>query len=57
MTQCRLALKPDGLFLGSMFGGDTLHELRVACSLAQQEREGGISPFVSPLAQVPAPGS
>ncbi len=29
-----------------------LQELRIACSLAQQEREGGISAFVSPLAQV-----
>jgi hypothetical protein len=29
-------------------------ELRIACSLAQQEREGGVSAFVSPLAQVGA---
>lgn len=52
LTQCRLALKPDGLFLGAMFGGDTLQELRIALTLAQQEQEGGISPYVSPLAQV-----
>jgi len=26
-------------------------ELRIACTLAQMEREGGISPRVSPLAQ------
>lgn len=52
MTQCRLALKPDGLFLASLFGGETLQELRIACSVAQMEREGGISPFISPLAQV-----
>jgi hypothetical protein len=24
MAQCRLALKPDGLFLAAMFGGETL---------------------------------
>eukprot|EP00775_Hariotina_reticulata_P006076 gene6076-6315_t len=36
-----------------MLGGQTLQELRISCSLAQQEREGGVSPFVSPLAQVP----
>lgn len=29
-----------------------LQELRIACSLAQQEREGGVSAFVSPMAQV-----
>ena len=51
MTQCRQALKPDGLFLSAMLGGNTLQELRIACSVAQQEREGGVSPRVSPLAQ------
>ncbi|XAR65828.1 Malonyl-[acyl-carrier protein] O-methyltransferase [Bertholletia excelsa] len=52
MIQCRLALKPDGLFLGAIFGGETLKELRIACTIAQMEREGGISPRLSPLAQV-----
>ncbi|KQJ91898.1 putative methyltransferase At1g22800, mitochondrial [Brachypodium distachyon] len=52
MIQCRLALKPDGLFLASILGGDTLKELRIACTIAQMEREGGISPRMSPLAQV-----
>ena len=52
MTQCRKALKPDGLFIAAMFGGDTLQELRIAHALAEQEVEGGISPRVSPLAQV-----
>lgn len=55
MLQCRHALKPDGLFLAAMFGGHTLQELRIACTVAQQEREGGVSPRVSPLAQVGAP--
>lgn len=52
MIQCRLALKPDGLFLAAILGGETLKELRIACTLAHMEREGGISPRVSPLAQV-----
>lgn len=52
MAQCRFALKPDGLFLAAMLGGNTLQELRIACTLAQQEREGGVSPRTSPLAQV-----
>ncbi|KAK6147816.1 hypothetical protein DH2020_018728 [Rehmannia glutinosa] len=48
----RLALKPDGLFLAAILGGETLRELRIACTIAQMEREGGISPRLSPLAQV-----
>ncbi|KAK6916999.1 hypothetical protein RJ641_017750 [Dillenia turbinata] len=52
MIQCKLALKPDGLFLAAILGGETLKELRIACTIAQMEREGGISPRLSPLAQV-----
>ncbi|GAA0166703.1 hypothetical protein LIER_21799 [Lithospermum erythrorhizon] len=52
MIQSRLALKPDGLFLGAILGGETLKELRIACTVAHMEREGGISPRLSPLAQV-----
>lgn len=32
-------------------------ELRIACTVAQQEREGGVSARVSPLAQVGAAGN
>ena len=52
LVQCRRALKPDGLLLAVMFGGDTLHELRVAVTAAEEAVEGGISQRVSPLAQV-----
>ncbi|XP_045790687.1 putative methyltransferase At1g22800, mitochondrial [Trifolium pratense] len=52
MIQSMLALKPDGLFLAAILGGETLKELRIACTVAQMEREGGISPRISPLAQV-----
>ncbi|KAF8559137.1 S-adenosyl-L-methionine-dependent methyltransferase [Imleria badia] len=50
LVQIKEALKPDGLFLGAMFGGDTLFELRSALQLAEVDREGGISPHVSPMA-------
>ncbi|PPQ66744.1 hypothetical protein CVT26_009545 [Gymnopilus dilepis] len=49
LVQIQKALKPDGLFLGAMFGGDTLFELRTSLQLAEVEREGGISPHVSPM--------
>jgi NADH dehydrogenase [ubiquinone] 1 alpha subcomplex assembly factor 5 len=38
--------------MGTMFGGDTLFELRTSLQLAEQERRGGISPHVSPLADI-----
>ncbi|XP_069643655.1 arginine-hydroxylase NDUFAF5, mitochondrial isoform X3 [Haliaeetus albicilla] len=46
------ALKPDGVFIGAMFGGDTLYELRCSLQLAELEREGGFSPHVSPFTAV-----
>jgi len=50
LLQANLALKPDGLFLGAMFGGATLHELRTALTAAEAELEGGAGPRVSPFA-------
>lgn len=52
LAQARRALRPDGLLLAALLGGDTLQELRIACSLAEQEREGGVSSRISPMAQV-----
>ncbi|KAG8218493.1 S-adenosyl-L-methionine-dependent methyltransferase [Butyriboletus roseoflavus] len=49
LVQIKEVLKPDGLFLGAMFGGETLFELRSALQLAEVDREGGISPHVSPM--------
>ena len=46
------ALKPNGMFMVSMFGGETLSELRDSFTVAEQERESGISPHVSPFARV-----
>ncbi|KAJ6439651.1 methyltransferase type 12 [Purpureocillium lavendulum] len=52
LSQINHVLKPDSPFIGAMLGGDTLFELRTSLQLAEQERRGGISPHVSPLADV-----
>lgn len=52
LAQVRRALKPDGLFLAAMAGGDTLTELRQAFAAAETEVEGGISPRVAPFADL-----
>jgi SAM-dependent methyltransferase len=52
IVQCRRALRPDGLFLGVAFGGDTLTELRQAMAMAEAEVLGGVSPRVAPMAEV-----
>ena len=52
LVQIRRALKPDGLFLGVLFGGATLGELRQSFAAAESETMGGISPRVSPFADV-----
>lgn len=52
LVQIRRALKPDGLFLAAMLGGETLKELRAALSDAEIAEEGGLSPRVSPFADV-----
>ena len=52
LRQIRMALKPDGLFLAAMLGGDTLKELRSALMHAESATEGGVSPRVSPFADV-----
>ncbi len=50
--QIHSALKPDGLFLGAMLGGQTLKELRHALAEAEIAAEGGLSPRISPFADV-----
>jgi NADH dehydrogenase [ubiquinone] 1 alpha subcomplex assembly factor 5 len=48
LIQIRRSLKPDGLFLGALLGGETLHELRTSLSEAEIETRGGLSPHFSP---------
>jgi SAM-dependent methyltransferase len=52
LIQIRRALKPDGLFVAALLGGDTLTELRQSFAEAESEVEGGISPRVAPFADL-----
>ncbi|HSK41462.1 MAG TPA: methyltransferase domain-containing protein, partial [Arenibaculum sp.] len=49
LVQLRRALKPDGLFVGAMLGGETLFELRRCLMEAELELLGGVSPRISPF--------
>ncbi len=51
-AQIKRALRPDGLFLATLFGGETLHELRSVLSDAEIAVEGGLSPRVSPFTDI-----
>jgi NADH dehydrogenase [ubiquinone] 1 alpha subcomplex assembly factor 5 len=50
-------LKNDGVFIGAVFGGDTLYELRSSLQLAELERHGGIAPHISPFTEIRDIGS
>jgi len=49
LVQIRRALKPDGLFLAALIGGETLTELRQSFAEAESDIEGGVSPRVAPF--------
>ncbi len=52
LVQARRALRPDGLFLAVMPGGQSLQELRAALAQAEAELTGGLSPRVLPMAEI-----
>ena len=52
LAQIRRALRPDGLLLAAMIGGDTLTELRQSFTAAETECEGGVSPRIAPFADL-----
>lgn len=52
LVQCRRALLPDGMFLGLMFGGQTLQELRSCLAEAEAEVAGGLSPRVLAMGEI-----
>jgi NADH dehydrogenase [ubiquinone] 1 alpha subcomplex assembly factor 5 len=52
LIQMRRALKPDGFFLATLLGGDTLHELRACLYEAEMEMRGGMSPRISPFMDI-----
>jgi SAM-dependent methyltransferase len=49
LVQIRRALRPDGLFLAALLGGQTLHELRDVMATAEIEATGGLAPRVAPF--------
>ena len=57
LIQIRRALRPDGLFMAALWGGETLGELRQALLSAESEIEGGASPRVSPFVDVAQAGA
>ena len=52
LIQARRALRPDGLLLATLFGGQTLVELRAVMAEAEAELTGGLSPRVAPMAEI-----
>ena len=52
LIQIRRALKPDGVFVAALFGGETLRELRFAFAAAEAAALGGVSPRIAPFADV-----
>jgi SAM-dependent methyltransferase len=52
LVQARRALRPDGLVIAALFGGETLHELRQALAEAEVEATGGLSPRVAPMGEI-----
>ena len=52
LIQISAALRPDGLLLAALTGGETLTELRQSLFAAESEVRGGASPRVLPAADV-----
>lgn len=52
LIQCRRALRPDGLLIAVLYGGQTLSELRASLGQAEIEVTGGLSPRVAPMGEV-----
>jgi SAM-dependent methyltransferase len=52
LVQMRRALKPDGLMIAVFFGGQTLHQLRIALAEAESTIAGGLSPRVAPMGDI-----
>ncbi len=57
LIQINRALRPDGLFMGAMLGGETLYELRACLADAELELSGGVTPRIAPFADKPQAGA
>nr|CAD2143804.1 unnamed protein product [Meloidogyne enterolobii] len=49
--RCFQTLREDGVMIGGLLAGETLHELRISLQLAEMERLGGIGAHVSPFVE------
>lgn len=52
LIQCRRALRPDGLCIAVLPGGQTLTELRACLSQAESQITGGLSPRIAPMGEI-----
>ena len=52
IIQARRALKPDGLFIGALFGGQSLNELRSVLAQAESDVTGGLAPRIVPMGEI-----
>ncbi|PHP28269.1 methyltransferase domain-containing protein [Limimaricola cinnabarinus] len=52
LIQCARALRPDGLLIATLLGGETLSELRTALTAAETAVTGGLSPRVAPMGEI-----
>lgn len=52
LVQCRHALQPDGMLLATLFGGETLQELRRCLAQSESEITGGLTPRVAPMGEI-----
>lgn len=57
LIQLKSALKADGLFIATILGGETLHELRDCMNKIELDKTGGLSPHVAPFADMPQMGN
>ena len=56
LKQLRTVLKKDGVLFICVFGGKTLAELQSCFTVAEQERDGGVSPHINPFLTGPSMG-
>ncbi len=57
LSQIQNTLKPDGLFVAALLGGETLHELRQTFQRVEMQLSNGLSPRVFPFADMPQMGA
>lgn len=57
LVQIRRSLRPGGLFIGALFGGETLRELHQSLAQAEMQCEGGLSPRIAPFTDIKDAGA